>query len=1195
MKTFKEIFNLYVCAASAVDLPRNPTQLHSKIEEQMQKMLAILTPQQRDLVRNQSKVIFVTGTSGTGKTFILVRRALQLARDGDVLVLNLPGGDLTDVFRREFQETEKIVVAEGRDENLEVDIEKLKSFLRIKGEGKHVLIDEVPLTLGFKDTITSEGLSDHWAWINDLVQDDKLHNGSSKMKYLKSITLFFRPNDQSYKRDFSLRDVKPGGLEIAILNQVKRNTKHISELFISVGNFSRRVFVSSERSLKIEGEKPGRECLPRFIEMTSCQKLHRECKEKLVCEVVRASYAIYEECKEALENRPVFVVVDEEFRRDAVVNILMFLYPKLPVHFYWINDIHGKPAPNGTFPLVVVTEEEMMGCHPLNVTCLLQGRVIKLRRTTGAWLVFQAFISFLEATVPIIGSALGHSVRAKRGIDVSDGIGCLLLDSEVIKKKQANLHLRNFSRRVFVSSERSLKIEGEKPGRECLPRFIEMTSCQKLHRECKEKLVCEVVRASYAIYEECKEALENRPVFVVVDEEFRRDAVVNILMFLYPKLPVHFYWINDIHGKPAPNGTFPLVVVTEEEMMGCHPLNVTVVLDFPRSQWKNYCRLIATTGGNKIVVVEEEEWKTGKFSHVPMEVKEMGGWKIEKKNIDEIDLAEKLEEACLMYEEKDIGYLEEAGLDQQSFPRIDLDQDGKEGREDEDVEKMLNCRLSRIFGYPASGKSRKVNALIGRVTCGVLLLHCGSKLSRQVAEHRWRGKANVKVSAKDFSSLKDIFDAVEREKVEKKMKTNVKNIHFGGKKKIERRRDRREEKEEEDDTETLIVVVEDCPLFKEFQGDTVGESFKERLKEIKVKLILSFKSHTDDASGTSLDEAARLLDDDEGCITIVHRCQPTSRALMKYIRENETRTALNLESKNLSVSANPASIVTGIPVKYIDIEAKECPGRHSGYVCSKTSTCGITANVLSALFQSKFFEEKNEPPHILVSEEGLLEPLRIKVANIWSNVQVKHLEKKAPTLRSQQTTMKKENLVLAETLPTDPEKDRSILLRLDDQEMFLEGPTWNEVGMRVGEEALKKGNFFDENTGAIIDGISPATWSAINEKLSPTSSSPFTDWGYMWQAKMFRESDNKEEVTADRATHSKRSDRKRSDEFGRKFKEKIDQDPGRNMNDLAKEMGVARSTISLAVRKDLQCKSFVLRNRKLYRGIIGAFPKNAEA
>ncbi|CAG0879502.1 unnamed protein product [Darwinula stevensoni] len=87
--------------------------------------------------------------------------------------------------------------------------------------------------------------------------------------------------------------------------------------------------------------------------------------------------------------------------------------------------------------------------------CLLQGRVIKLRRTTGAWLVFQAFISFLEATVPIIGSALGHSVRAKRGIDVSDGIGCLLLDSEVIKKKQANLLLSKRAPDVGMGNRQS--------------------------------------------------------------------------------------------------------------------------------------------------------------------------------------------------------------------------------------------------------------------------------------------------------------------------------------------------------------------------------------------------------------------------------------------------------------------------------------------------------------------------------------------------------------------------------------------------------------------------------------------------------------------------------------------------------------------------------------------------------------------
>ncbi|CAG0882022.1 unnamed protein product [Darwinula stevensoni] len=121
----------------------------------------------------------------------------------------------------------------------------------------------------------------------------------------------------------------------------------------------------------------------------------------------------------------------------------------------FVEELVGYPAPQLCLlaKLSQMMKDSCMGdtqqvrklsrCLPVvGLQCLLQGRVIKLRRTTGAWLVFQAFISFLEATVPIIGSALGHSVRAKRGIDVSDGIGCLLLDSEVIKKKQANLLLR---------------------------------------------------------------------------------------------------------------------------------------------------------------------------------------------------------------------------------------------------------------------------------------------------------------------------------------------------------------------------------------------------------------------------------------------------------------------------------------------------------------------------------------------------------------------------------------------------------------------------------------------------------------------------------------------------------------------------------------------------------------------------------
>ncbi|CAG0878582.1 unnamed protein product [Darwinula stevensoni] len=64
--------------------------------------------------------------------------------------------------------------------------------------------------------------------------------------------------------------------------------------------------------------------------------------------------------------------------------------------------------------------------------------------------LIRLFACYNDGIINLLGSAVGHSVRAKRGIDVSDGIGCLLLDSEVIKKKQANLLLRD----LFLISEK---------------------------------------------------------------------------------------------------------------------------------------------------------------------------------------------------------------------------------------------------------------------------------------------------------------------------------------------------------------------------------------------------------------------------------------------------------------------------------------------------------------------------------------------------------------------------------------------------------------------------------------------------------------------------------------------------------------------------------------------------------------------
>ena len=99
--TFKDIFDLYVSGASTVDFPRSPIELVNKSDEQMKRFTAILTPQQYELVRSKADVIFLTGTSGTGKTFVIKKKALDLAKD--VLVINMAGGDLTEEFRSFFR------------------------------------------------------------------------------------------------------------------------------------------------------------------------------------------------------------------------------------------------------------------------------------------------------------------------------------------------------------------------------------------------------------------------------------------------------------------------------------------------------------------------------------------------------------------------------------------------------------------------------------------------------------------------------------------------------------------------------------------------------------------------------------------------------------------------------------------------------------------------------------------------------------------------------------------------------------------------------------------------------------------------------------------------------------------------------------------------------------------------------------
>ncbi|CAG0894188.1 unnamed protein product [Darwinula stevensoni] len=132
-------------------------------------------PSLKALVDEQesSSPLLIAGGSGTGKTIIVKERAKRLAKDQttEVLVVNLPGGHLTEEFRREFKDDVNIKSLDGREMNVPESLPGLINFLQDKGKGKHVLIDEVPLTLGMQGPLDENSLIRYWRGISHLIQD----------------------------------------------------------------------------------------------------------------------------------------------------------------------------------------------------------------------------------------------------------------------------------------------------------------------------------------------------------------------------------------------------------------------------------------------------------------------------------------------------------------------------------------------------------------------------------------------------------------------------------------------------------------------------------------------------------------------------------------------------------------------------------------------------------------------------------------------------------------------------------------------------------------------------------------------------------------------------------------------------------------------------------------------------------------
>ncbi|CAG0885219.1 unnamed protein product [Darwinula stevensoni] len=457
----------------------------------------------------------------------------------------------------------------------------------------------------------------------------------------------------------------------------------------------------------------------------------------------------------------------------------------------------------------------------------------------------------------------------------------------------------------------------------------------------------------------------SRPIFIVVDDEERKNTFVHILASFYPTIPFLFHMKSELHGRSTAEGSSPVIIVTEEEMMGCYITDVIMVMDFPLSQWRNYIRLIATTGENKIIVIEEEELTTGRFSPI----KEIPGWNIEKANIVEASLMEMLEKAWEENNEKSIPDPNKQDFPLANFPEIYIDC-GRRGEEQKDVEKMLGSCLSGIFGCPASGKSRRVDLLIDRVIQRrghVLLLHSGSKLSQEAYRQRWSDKGTVGIDAYDFNS----YSRQERSLQNIFVYMKVKEAHTKW----------MEKKNEKDGVGPFVIIAEDFELVKDFE-ETINI-----LKRMEVHLIIAFKSHSGEQRRISLRRAVEALKVNPDCTVIALSTQPTNVCLLRYIQRNETRIALKLEARNLYISSIPAAIVLGPPVQFIN----SCSRRHYGYICNGKNACGNSLTILPSLCLCVLQELVDEDqPYVLVSDENLLLSLQEKINEFLPNVHVKH-------------------------------------------------------------------------------------------------------------------------------------------------------------------------------------------------------------
>ncbi|CAG0895439.1 unnamed protein product [Darwinula stevensoni] len=415
-KKFSENFRAPEDLATAWNLPRNPTELFTMCKKQMSQLRKIRTPQQRQLVMSEEQFIFIGGGNGTGKTEILMDRALKWANTGgrqtkeirQRIHERIMGGEAVQEavcewvrsqpkeffeqgIRRLASQWKKclanhdVMVLDGGEENIKEELKDLCNFLKERGKGKHVFLDEIPITFGFRGCQDEANLSKHWEGII-----------SNLKQHVKTLTLAFRPHDSSYTRVIDLRGIQIPNVHV--LCAVQGKTRNVVNLVMALESYSRRKFFCDQPSLKdMDFGQPKKEVLPKLHVILTCHDFHDVCQFQASCEVVRSSHAIFSLVQDhsGKSEKPIYAVVDSMERRNRFVNILSSM-DDTSVIFIDKDGTFRKTSGLKTPPVVIVTGEQFLGHHTDNTIIILDLPKCK-------WSNYTRMVSSWEENIMIVG------------------------------------------------------------------------------------------------------------------------------------------------------------------------------------------------------------------------------------------------------------------------------------------------------------------------------------------------------------------------------------------------------------------------------------------------------------------------------------------------------------------------------------------------------------------------------------------------------------------------------------------------------------------------------------------------------------------------------------------------------------------------------------------------------------------------